>query len=241
LGGYFADVAGWGSVFVSHTSDMAAFPPSRSFVQAAAEAVSRAGWHPVDMAQFAARGEAPADYCQRRVRGCDVYLAVVGFRYGSRVPGRADGVSYTELEFLTATEAGMPRLVFVLAEDVAMPRTLVDRDGGAVDAFRERLRSAGVVVRTVTTPVDLGEAVLHALYEERLNQVGRGDGRTGGGEDGGEDGGGAGSEDGGGHAGGAAGGRRPWMAPPLDRVVERPELGDRLVAALTAPGAVRWG
>jgi WD40 repeat protein len=30
-------------------------------------------------------------------------------------------------------------------------------------------------------------------------------------------------------------GRRPWMAPPLDRMVERPELGDRLVAALTAP------
>jgi WD40 repeat protein len=30
--------------------------------------------------------------------------------------------------------------------------------------------------------------------------------------------------------------RHPWMAPPLDRMVERPELGDRLVAALT--GAV---
>ena len=32
------------------------------------------------------------------------------------------------------------------------------------------------------------------------------------------------------------GGRRPWMAPPLDRMVQRPELGARLVAALTAPG-----
>jgi len=30
-------------------------------------------------------------------------------------------------------------------------------------------------------------------------------------------------------------GRRPWMAPPLDRMVERPELGGQLVAALTAP------
>jgi WD40 repeat protein len=29
--------------------------------------------------------------------------------------------------------------------------------------------------------------------------------------------------------------RRPWMAPPLDRMVERPELGDHLVAALMAP------
>jgi hypothetical protein len=29
--------------------------------------------------------------------------------------------------------------------------------------------------------------------------------------------------------------RRPWMAPPLDRMVERPELGGRLLAALAAP------
>ena len=29
--------------------------------------------------------------------------------------------------------------------------------------------------------------------------------------------------------------RRPWMAPPLDRMVQRPELAERLVAALTAP------
>src|SRR5688572_30337912 len=29
--------------------------------------------------------------------------------------------------------------------------------------------------------------------------------------------------------------RRPWMAPPLDRMVERPELGERLIAALLAP------
>src|SRR5260370_9089615 len=30
--------------------------------------------------------------------------------------------------------------------------------------------------------------------------------------------------------------RRPWMAPPLDRMVERPELGGRLVAALMGLG-----
>jgi WD40 repeat protein len=28
--------------------------------------------------------------------------------------------------------------------------------------------------------------------------------------------------------------RRPWMAPPVDRIIERPELGDPLLAALTA-------
>ena len=33
-------------------------------------------------------------------------------------------------------------------------------------------------------------------------------------------------------------GRRPWMAPPLDRMVERSELGGQLMAALTGPEVV---
>jgi hypothetical protein len=40
---------------------------------------------------------------------------------------------------------------------------------------------------------------------------------------------------------GGGGWRRPWMAPPLDRMVLRPDLGDRLVAALVAPGATEVG
>ncbi|ABW12858.1 hypothetical protein Franean1_3456 [Parafrankia sp. EAN1pec] len=61
-------MAGRGTVFISHTSDMAAFPRDRSFVQAAVEAVLRAEARPVDMAQFAARGQPPAEYCQQQVR-----------------------------------------------------------------------------------------------------------------------------------------------------------------------------
>lgn len=47
-----------------------------------------------DMRYFAARDRAPADYCRARVRECHVYVAVIGFRYGSTVPGET--VSYTE-------------------------------------------------------------------------------------------------------------------------------------------------
>jgi hypothetical protein len=69
-------------------------------VQAVLDAVNRAGLAAVDMGYFAAWDGQPADYCQQRVRDCEIYLAVVGFRYGSLVPG--EGVSYTELEFLEA-------------------------------------------------------------------------------------------------------------------------------------------
>ena len=66
---------------------------------------------PVDMRHFAARDGSPADYCQQRVRECEIYVAVIGFQYGSLVPG--EDVSYTELEFRggesgRAAAAGFP-------------------------------------------------------------------------------------------------------------------------------------
>jgi WD40 repeat protein len=215
-------------VFISHTSDLAEYPSGLSFVRAAVDAVLKAGLRPVDMAQFAAREGTPAAYCERRVCECDIYLAVVGFRYGSLVPDRADGVSYTELEFRTATRVGVPRLVFLLDERVEVPSSLADPDRNAIDGFRGRLLSAGLIVKTFSSPVELGEAVLHALYEQLLALVGRG-------------GGAADSEGRHGRANGGAGGRRPWMAPPLERIVERPELADPILVALSAPGRSEVG
>ena len=150
-----------GQVFVSHTSDMAVFPQGRSFVQAALDAVARAGMAPVDMRYFAARDGKPADYCRQRVGTCEIYVAVVGFRYGSMVPGET--VSYTELEFEAASAAGLPRLVFLLNEAADLPPDLADTEAAAVEGFRQRLREAGLIVRTFTSDADLELEVFHAL------------------------------------------------------------------------------
>ncbi|MFN2496011.1 MAG: DUF4062 domain-containing protein [Pseudonocardiaceae bacterium] len=93
-------------VFVSHTAELAQFPEKRSFVDAACAAVRRAGGVAVDMADFGARDQRSPQVCQAEVLGCDVYLGVIGFRYGTPVPGRDDGVSYTEFEFDVASQAG---------------------------------------------------------------------------------------------------------------------------------------
>ena len=148
-------------VFVSHTSDMARFPPSRSFVQAALDAVARAGMVPVDMRYFAARDGKPADYCRERAADCEIYVAVVGFRYGSLVRGEA--ASYTELEFDAAGTAGRPRLVFLLEGTAGLPPGFADADSAAVEGFRQRLRDAGLMVKAFTSVADLELEMFHAL------------------------------------------------------------------------------
>jgi tetratricopeptide (TPR) repeat protein len=166
-------MAGPRRVFLSHTSELRQHPKDRSFVAAAEAAVNRAGDAVTDMAYFPARDDKPADYCQDRVRGCDVYVGLIGLRYGTRVRDRPE-VSYTELEFEAASEAGLPRLVFLLDQDAPPPipiSMLLDGDPDMVArqrAFRERLlHSAGIMVRKVASPEQLELELLQALQQSR--------------------------------------------------------------------------
>ena len=106
------DGARW-RVFVSQTSELREFPAGGSYVAAVERAISACGHVVVDMADFPAADQLPAQLCRERVGGCEVYVGVLGTRYGSPVRDEPE-VSYTELEFNAATEAELPRLVFLL-------------------------------------------------------------------------------------------------------------------------------
>ena len=80
-------------VFLSHTSDLGKPDESRSFAAAGVAAVLRARHAVTDMAYFAARNTSPAAVCEDMVAKSDVYVGIIGLRYGSPVRDRRD-VSY---------------------------------------------------------------------------------------------------------------------------------------------------
>jgi tetratricopeptide (TPR) repeat protein len=147
-------------------------------VAAVERAISAAGHVIVDMADFPAADQPAAQVCAERVQGCDVYVGVLGTRYGSLVRDRPE-VSYTELEFDIATKAGLDRLVFLLdtsAEDVGIPvSALIDREFGVrQDGFRRRVQDSGLVTQPFADPAALGQLVERSLRElaEKRRHVG---------------------------------------------------------------------
>ena len=166
--GSVSSVEGPLRVFVSHTSELRKHPRDRSFVTAAEQAVARAGDMVLDMAYFTVREDEPADYCRQQVARADVYVGIVGFRYGSPVRDEPE-FSYTELEFEAASELGIRRLVFLLDEDAVLPlpqNCLSDPEYAArQQAFRARVADAGITVQRVGSPGDLALLLFQALTD----------------------------------------------------------------------------
>lgn len=114
--------------------------------KAAAAAIRSLGRHPVAMEDYVALDERPLDKCLEDVRRCQIYVGILGWRYGHRPTGDR---SITEREYDEALAANIPCLVF-LTDDACLstwPAEWVDsgRDGDAVQAFRRRVQDRHVV------------------------------------------------------------------------------------------------
>ena len=155
-------------MFVSHTSELRKFPDGGSFIAAVEQAVSACGHEMVEMADFPAADMPAARLCRDLVRSCEVYVAVLGTRYGTPVRDMPQ-VSYTELEYDTAAEEGLPRLVFALDLDATatgIPLSLlIDPKYGHRQAeFRHRVQ-ADVTTQSFADPASLGHLVARSLQD----------------------------------------------------------------------------
>ena len=95
----------------------------------------------------------------------DVYVAIMGFRYGSPVRDQPE-LSHTELEFETATDVELPRLVFA-SRAGKRPGGIIHRPeySPRQAAFRARLTNSGLTMATICTPEEPSEALFHARRE----------------------------------------------------------------------------
>lgn len=161
-------------VFISYTSEFTTYPEKKSFIDAAVAAVNRAGSVPYNMEYFTARDQKPAEYCVGHVKECDVYIGIIGFRYGSPVRDRPD-VSYTELEFEAATEARtIKRLVFLLDPGAVVPAgRFMDLEYGVKqEKFRKRLVGADITCGSFSDAHQLEKLIYQALkeYEKEMGE-----------------------------------------------------------------------
>lgn len=159
-------------VFVSST-----FEDLKDARQAAVEAILTAKHIPAGMELFASGDKSQMNVIKRWIDQSDVYLLILGGRYGSIEP--KSGKSYTHLEFEYAVQQGKALFSVVITEESLELR--VKENGSRVieqenkqqfDEFRQTVESN--VVRFWSDVKDIKIAILETLseYSERGDLVG---------------------------------------------------------------------
>jgi Domain of unknown function (DUF4062) len=142
----------------------------------------RMGHDVIGMEQYVAEGNKPLDRCLADVRQADLYVVIVGWRYGYQPvdqppPG---GLSITALEYGAAKEAGKTILAFLLDPAVPWPTSQVDamsseakpgeqRAGFNIAQFRATL-GTNYLAGMFRTPDDLASQVAAAVAAQGLNR-----------------------------------------------------------------------
>ncbi len=115
-------------VFVSST-----FIDLKEERQSAVEAILNAGHIPAGMELFKAGDESQWNIIKDWIEESDVYMLIVGGRYGSIEP--KSGKSYTQLEYEYAIELGKPFFAIVIKDDLTDKKA--KKKGAKIEDFKE--------------------------------------------------------------------------------------------------------
>jgi len=124
------------------------------------------GWKCVRMEDFGARAWDVDTFCRAEVARCDLFLGIIGHRFGSAPKGSKE--SYTQREYRAALEAKKPVLLFLAADDFPIPANLLEpmTKIKAQAKFRESLRNGGkhIVAEGFASPTDLAQKIVTSVY-----------------------------------------------------------------------------
>jgi Domain of unknown function (DUF4062) len=159
-------------IFVSST-----YQDLKSDRQAAVEAILKAGHIPAGMELFSAGNESQLETIRRWIDDSDVYMLILGGRYGSVDPKTS--LSYTELEYDYAISKNKPIFAVVITE-VALDAKVKTDGRGVLETenpkelkfFREKVLSK--ISSFFSDPKDIKLAVHETLadYSKRLDFTG---------------------------------------------------------------------
>jgi O-acetyl-ADP-ribose deacetylase (regulator of RNase III) len=89
----------------------------------------------VGMEEFSPAGEMPGTYIRRKVTQAEVFVGVIGRRYGYIDP--TSGLSMTELEYRQAVVSKKPLYIFVMRDTALISADMVERDPEALSKLNE--------------------------------------------------------------------------------------------------------
>jgi O-acetyl-ADP-ribose deacetylase (regulator of RNase III) len=146
------------SVFVSSTS-----ADLKSYRQAVRDVINDLRFTFIGMEEFAPTAQAPADLIRRKVNQSQIYLGILGMRYGYVDPGT--GLSMTELEYRQAVANEKRICMFVMDKNAPIVASMVEDDPvlfAKLSDFRGRVMKAHTCA-LFTDPADLSKKAEAAL------------------------------------------------------------------------------
>ena len=148
------------SVFVSSTNlDL---KPYRQVVR---DVIQKLRLQFIGMEEFTPTTTAPADLIRRKVQQAQVYLGILGMRYGYIDPG--SGLSMTELEYRQAVASDKRICMFVMDQSAPILASMVESDPKGFSKlcdFRNQVMQAHTCA-LFTDPPDLAQKVEATLKE----------------------------------------------------------------------------
>jgi len=111
---------------------------------------------------FGARNRKPLETCLAEVEKSNVFIVILGNRYGSTTEG--DGKSYVEREYEKARSLKLPMLAYLIDESFPVPAKYVETGAGAqqLRTLKEKVKN-DLTIETFTDPDDLAGKVFRDL------------------------------------------------------------------------------
>ena len=129
------------------------------------------GYKCVRMEDFGARDTTPHSICVTKVRESDIFVGIVGPRYGSISP--ETGKSFSESEYDEAVASGKSILMFQAAEEFPVPANLIESDQlrEKQAKFRTRIDKKHAVAVLNEDEQILARLVIQAIYNLRSDAL----------------------------------------------------------------------